>query len=50
VHWKSDEDGRWCGRLAALYRDELDWTYLATKTEGDANESAAVERLREESA
>lgn len=50
VHWKSDEDGRWCNRLAALYRDELDWTYLATKTDGDAKESTAVAQLREGSA
>ena len=27
-HWKSDEDGRWCRRLALLYSDRVDWGYL----------------------
>ncbi len=44
VHWKSDEDGRWATRLAALYAAELDWTYLRSRT-ADAGERAALEQL-----
>jgi hypothetical protein len=44
VHWKSDEDGRWAARLAALYADELDWSYLRTRAV-DAGERAALEGL-----
>ena len=45
VHWKSDEDGRWAARLVALYRSQMDWTYLRSKVAGDAAEQAALERL-----
>lgn len=45
VHWKSDEDGRWAARLAALHADALDWDYLRSRaTEG--GERAALESLR----
>jgi hypothetical protein len=44
VHWKSDEDGRWAGRLAALYATKLDWNYLRGKAKGE--ELGALERLR----
>ncbi len=47
VHWKSDEDGRWAARLAALYDGELDWAYLRSRTP-DAGERAALERLAKE--
>lgn len=46
VHWKSDEDGRWAARLAALYARELDWEYLRTRTI-ESGERAALETLRE---
>jgi predicted nucleotidyltransferase len=48
VHWKSDEDGRWTARLAALYADDLDWEYLRSRVAGDAGESSALERLERE--
>lgn len=48
VHWKSDEDGRWAARLAALYAEELDWSYLRTTVGGDAAECAALDRLESE--
>jgi hypothetical protein len=43
VHWKSDEDGRWAGRLVALYGSRLDWEYLRTKTSQE--ERAALGKL-----
>ena len=45
VHWNSDEDGRWAARLAALYADELDWSYLRSIVGGDTGETAALDRL-----
>ena len=45
VHWRSEEDGRWAARLVALYRDELDWSYLRSKVEAKDSERAALERL-----
>lgn len=48
VHWKSDEDGRWAGRLVALYRAELDWSYLRSKVEGDRGEREALDTLQRE--
>lgn len=48
VHWKSDEDGRWAARLAALYTDELDWDYLSSRVAGDAGEKSALEQLERE--
>jgi len=44
IHWKSDEDGRWAARLAALYAGELDWDYLRSRA-ADETERAAIERL-----
>jgi len=46
VHWKSDEDGRWAARLAALYARELDRDYLRSRTL-DAGERAALDTLLE---
>jgi hypothetical protein len=46
VHWKSDEDGRWAARLAALYARELDWDYLSSRTT-QTGERAALDSLRE---
>ena len=48
VHRKSDEDGRWAARLAALYANELDWGYLRTIVHAEAGEAAALERLERE--
>lgn len=42
VHWRSDEDGRWASRLAALYADDLDWSYLRARVAGEASEAAAL--------
>lgn len=47
VHWKSDEDGRWAARLAALYARSLDWDYLRSRAV-DAGEASALERLERE--
>jgi len=44
VHWKSDEDGRWAQRLAALYAERLDWAYLRSRA-GEAGERTALVRL-----
>lgn len=46
VHRKSDEDGRWAARLAALYARELDWDYLRSRAT-ETGERAALESLRE---
>jgi hypothetical protein len=48
VHWRSDEDRRWARRLALLYADRIDWSYLRGKAAVDAGESAEVERMAEE--
>lgn len=47
VHWKSDEDGRWASRLAALYSRELDWEYLRTRA-ADSVERSALEAIERE--
>lgn len=47
VHWKSEEDGRWTRRLAALHGERLDWNYLMKKAV-DPAEQAAVATIREE--
>lgn len=43
VHWKSAEDERWTRRLARLYADRIDWSYLRGRT-GDTPEEAAALR------
>ena len=48
VHWKSEEDGRWTRRLAYLYGDRLDWTYLSERTEGIPEEGTALDELKAE--
>ena len=35
VRWQSPEDGRWARRLAALYSDRIDRTYLISKAEAE---------------
>lgn len=50
VHWKSDEDRRWARRLAHLYAEKIDWSYLRDKTEAVAAERGEVDRLAEEAA
>ena len=30
VHWRSIDDGDWAKELMVLYKDEIDWDYLAT--------------------
>ncbi len=30
VHWRSIDDGDWAKELMALYKQEIDWDYLAT--------------------
>jgi predicted nucleotidyltransferase len=47
VHWKSDEDGRWARRLAALHSDRIDWGYLEAKVAESEAERAALAALRE---
>jgi len=48
VHWESEEDGRWAGRLVLLYRSKLDWSYLRSKVEWDRGERDALARLEAE--
>jgi hypothetical protein len=48
VHWQSLEDRRWAGRLAQLYADELDWSYLRAKTAREPAEAAGLAALAEE--
>jgi len=48
VHWNSDEDLRWARRLALLYADRIDWSYLRAKTAPLAAEAAAVAALERE--
>ena len=39
VHWRSAEDERWTRRLAHLYADRIDWSYLRGRI-GDVPEEA----------
>jgi predicted nucleotidyltransferase len=48
VHWRSAEDLRWARRLALLYADRLDWAYLGSRVEADAEEREALSRLAAE--
>jgi hypothetical protein len=48
VHWKSDEDGRWTRRLAHLYADRLDWSYLRERTREAPEEGARLRELGRE--
>jgi hypothetical protein len=40
VHWKSEEDGRWTRRLAALYAEKLDWEYLRSRASNEGERQA----------
>ena len=42
VHWKSPEDERWTRRLAHLYADRIDWSYLRDRTGGVPEEADAL--------
>ena len=46
VHWRSDEDGRWCRRLAALYGDRFDWAYVGERVAAVPEEVDALRTLR----
>jgi len=48
VHWRSEEDRRWARRLALLYADRLDWSYLREKSAAQQAERELVEVLRRE--
>ena len=48
IHGTSDEDGRWARRLALLYADRLDWSYLREKTAPVAAEARALAELERE--
>jgi hypothetical protein len=48
VHWNSDEDRRWARRLALLYADRIDWSYLRVKTLDVAAEAAALAEIEQE--
>lgn len=48
LHWKSDEDGRWARRLAALHRDRLDWEYLRSRPDLVDEERRTIENLEQE--
>lgn len=45
IHGTSEEDGCWARRLALLYADRLDWSYLREKTEPVATEADALAAL-----
>ena len=46
VRWRSDEDGRWCSRLSALYGERMDWAYIERRVAEVPEETAAVAGLR----
>jgi hypothetical protein len=48
VHWQSEEDGRWARRLAGLYSDRIDWSYLRGRVRTNAEESTALEAIARE--
>ena len=48
VHWKSDEDRRWAGRLVTLYADSMSWDYLRSSVRDDAAETKALAQLEAE--
>jgi hypothetical protein len=48
IHGTSEEDGRWARRLALLYADRLDWSYLRAKTAPVAAEARAMAELEGE--
>ncbi len=41
----AEVDGRWARRLAGLYRDRMDWTYLRTRTDALPEEADALEQV-----
>lgn len=45
VHWRSDEDARWTRRLALLHADSIDWGYVRSRVEKDADEAKALDQL-----
>ena len=47
VHRKSDEDGRWAARLAALYGERMDWAYLRERVSAEPTEVDALAHLEE---
>ncbi len=48
VHWKSDEDGRWTRRLAHLYVQRLDWSYLRERTRATPEEAERLRQIEQE--
>ena len=48
VHWKSDEDGRWARRLAALYSERIDWHYVHSRVTPIREEADAARQLQRE--
>ena len=48
VHWKSDEDGRWAHRLAALYSERIDWHYVHSRVAPIREEADAARQLQRE--
>jgi hypothetical protein len=48
IHGTSEEDGRWARRLALLYADRLDWSYLRAKSAPVAAEARAIAELERE--
>lgn len=47
VHWRSEEDGRWTRRLALLYPERIDWSYVRERTSEvpeEAEAAGAIER------
>ena len=48
VHWQSTEDERWTKRLAQLYKDQIDWEYLRSRSESIPQELEAIQVLFDE--
>lgn len=45
IHWRSEEDERWCRRLSALYGERMDWAYIKGRVASVPEEAAAVDGL-----
>jgi len=48
VHWQSTEDERWTKRLAQLYKDQIDWEYLRSRSMSIPQELEAIQELFDE--
>jgi len=47
VHWKWEDDRRWVRQLIASHRDDIDWSYLRSRAEGERTFDALNAIVRE---